>query len=135
MFEIVWIPDTNRGYQLLSTMGWSEGRGLGANEQGTTTPVRTHLKLNRAGIGHGEMGKSRVTHFPAHDERQQQTSADGLSDAQRMQERLMRKRSSELDKLTKAERKARQLKDQRKEQKIGRELYAPHLEGYEEYFQ
>jgi len=33
--------DNNIGHQMLGSMGWSEGRGLGRSESGTTEPVRT----------------------------------------------------------------------------------------------
>lgn len=32
--------DNNIGHQMLGSMGWSEGRGLGRSERGTTEPVR-----------------------------------------------------------------------------------------------
>ena len=42
---------SNKGYQMLLKSGWSEGSGLGLNEQGRTQPIRTRQKLDRLGIG------------------------------------------------------------------------------------
>jgi len=41
----------NKGFQLLASMGWSEGQGLGKSEQGIVDPILTPLKTNRAGLG------------------------------------------------------------------------------------
>ena len=36
---------------MLKNMGWSEGRGLGANEDGATTHIAIKKKNSNAGIG------------------------------------------------------------------------------------
>lgn len=135
---VVWLPESNRGYQLLASMGWKEDSGLGPKAQGRVEPIATVFKTDRQGVGAPSMAKrhARVTHFPAHDERQQQISADGLSDAQCMQERLTRKRKQEpmdIMPLSKAQRKAQTQRDSKRDRAIGRELYSTGLEGYEQY--
>lgn len=40
------------GYQLMTRMGWTEGKGLGKREQGSNTHVRIERRLDTAGIGH-----------------------------------------------------------------------------------
>lgn len=119
-------------------MGWKEDSGLGPKAQGRVEPIATVFKTDRQGVGAPSMATrhARVTHFPAHDERQQQTSADGLSNAQRMQERLTRKRKQEamdIMPLSKARRKAQTQRDAKRDRAIGRELYSSGLEGYEQY--
>ncbi|GAB9475593.1 G patch domain and ankyrin repeat-containing protein 1 [Globisporangium polare] len=135
----VWLPESNRGYRLLMNMGWKEDTGLGPTGAGRIEPVATVLKNDRAGVDVQPAAKlARVTHFPAHDEQQQRTSSDGLSDAQRMQERLARKRKQNLLQQrmpSQAERKARKLQDQQRDRALGRELYGSGLEGYEDYLQ
>lgn len=140
LLAVVWLPESNRGYRLLMNMGWKEDTGLGPTGAGRIEPVATVLKNDRAGVGVQPTAKlARVTHFPAHDEQQQRTSIDGLSDAQRMQERLARKRKQDLLQQqripSQAERKARKLQDQQRDRALGRELYGSGLEGYEDYLQ
>lgn len=36
----------------LISLGWSEGGGLGRERQGTSTPLRAHLKFDTSGLGH-----------------------------------------------------------------------------------
>lgn len=134
---IVWLPESNRGYRLLMNMGWQEDSGLGSKGDGRMDPIATVFKTDRAGVGAQPTAKlARVTHFPAHDEHQQRSASDGLSDAQRMQERLARKRKQDLQRVpSEAERKARRLQDQQRDRAIARELYATGLDGYEEYLE
>lgn len=48
-----WSEDSNKfGQKMLEKMGWSSGKGLGANEQGTTEHVRVSFKNDAAGIGY-----------------------------------------------------------------------------------
>lgn len=48
-----WANDTNKfGRKMLERMGWAEGKGLGADGQGTTTHVEVVRKLDNAGAGH-----------------------------------------------------------------------------------
>lgn len=140
LLAVVWLPESNRGYRLLMNMGWKEDTGLGPTGVGRIEPVATVLKNDRAGVGVKPTAKlARVTHFPAHDEQQQRKSSDRLSDAQRMQERLARKRKQDLLQQqrmpSQAERKARKLQDQQRDRALGRELYGSGLEGYEDYLQ
>eukprot|EP00190_Bangiopsis_sp_CCMP1999_P005064 CAMPEP_0198730378 /NCGR_PEP_ID=MMETSP1475-20131203/24301_1 /TAXON_ID= ORGANISM="Unidentified sp., Strain CCMP1999" /NCGR_SAMPLE_ID=MMETSP1475 /ASSEMBLY_ACC=CAM_ASM_001111 /LENGTH=223 /DNA_ID=CAMNT_0044493175 /DNA_START=27 /DNA_END=698 /DNA_ORIENTATION=- len=39
------------GFQMLQKMGWSEGKGLGANEDGMQKPIVLRRKLDTAGLG------------------------------------------------------------------------------------
>ncbi|KAF3903355.1 hypothetical protein AA313_de0209449 [Arthrobotrys entomopaga] len=41
----------NRGANLLSKMGWTEGRGLGAQETGITTPIVAEMYVEGVGLG------------------------------------------------------------------------------------
>lgn len=47
-----WSEDSNKfGQKMLEKMGWTDGKGLGANEQGMTEHVRLAFKNDTAGIG------------------------------------------------------------------------------------
>ena len=47
-----WANDTSKfGRKMLERMGWAEGRGLGADGQGTATHVEVVRKADNAGIG------------------------------------------------------------------------------------
>ncbi|XP_051170669.1 putative histone-lysine N-methyltransferase 1 [Leptopilina boulardi] len=47
-----WSEDSNKfGQKMLEKMGWSSGKGLGAQEQGMTEHVRVKYKDDQAGIG------------------------------------------------------------------------------------
>nr|XP_003704274.1 PREDICTED: G patch domain-containing protein 4 isoform X1 [Megachile rotundata] len=47
-----WSEDGNKfGQKMLEKMGWSNGKGLGANEQGMTEHVRVSVKNDKSGIG------------------------------------------------------------------------------------
>ncbi|XP_017757766.1 PREDICTED: putative histone-lysine N-methyltransferase 1 [Eufriesea mexicana] len=47
-----WTEDSSKfGQRMLEKMGWTSGKGLGANEQGITEHVRVSLKNDMAGIG------------------------------------------------------------------------------------
>jgi Pin2-interacting protein X1 len=49
--ELSSISDTDRfGYQMLTKMGWSDGKGLGATENGSTSHVKVSLKNNNLGV-------------------------------------------------------------------------------------
>lgn len=49
------IPSSNRGFQMLQKMGWSEGKGLGASEDGIVEPVRAGMEAGlRLGLGKAE---------------------------------------------------------------------------------
>ena len=47
---------------MLERMGWSEGRGLGANEDGQENPVKLQLKKDNSG-GCGLSGNSYMSVF------------------------------------------------------------------------
>ncbi|DBA04362.1 TPA: hypothetical protein N0F65_002124 [Lagenidium giganteum] len=133
----VWLPETNRGYQLMMNMGWSEGAGLGPHSSGRVEPVQTVFKTDRTGIGM-ERHKPRVTHFPAHDAEQARTAADHKSTAERVQESLARKRKHEMHLLqtcqeTRTQRTMRLQREKQREQALHREIYATDMEGYEAY--
>ena len=45
------IRSSNKGFKMLSKMGWSEGGGLGKDQQGRVEPVRAEARSERAGLG------------------------------------------------------------------------------------
>lgn len=50
--EEVPISEDNKGFKLLKSMGWSEGKGLGKSEQGSVSSIATSLKVDKTGLGH-----------------------------------------------------------------------------------
>ncbi|XP_064607530.1 G patch domain and ankyrin repeat-containing protein 1-like [Liolophura sinensis] len=64
------IPESNRGFQMMVKSGWNVDKGLGSEGQGRKFPVRTVMKRDRLGLGSTkeEKAKSRVTHFSANDQ-------------------------------------------------------------------
>jgi Pin2-interacting protein X1 len=47
-----WTNDTSLpGQRLLSSMGWSQGQGLGTSSQGTAVPITMAFKMDNKGIG------------------------------------------------------------------------------------
>ncbi|XP_053434444.1 PIN2/TERF1-interacting telomerase inhibitor 1 isoform X2 [Nycticebus coucang] len=47
-----WSNDDSKfGQRMLEKMGWSKGKGLGAQEQGATDPIRVQVKNNHLGLG------------------------------------------------------------------------------------
>lgn len=135
--SLVWLPESNRGYQMLKSMGWHENGGLGPTGDGNVTPIATTFKTDRAGVGVQSTAKqARVTHFPALDAQQARMAADGRSDAQRMQDRLAHKRKQDQQHsvgLSKVQRKLQKQMEQRRDRAIGNELYSEGLEGYEKF--
>lgn len=85
----VWLPETNKGYQLLERMGWDGKTGLGPEKEGRVEPVPTYFRKDRQGLG-SRREVRRVTHFPAHSEREATQSKDGLSNAQRIYMEMVR---------------------------------------------
>jgi len=55
---------SNKGYQILSSMGWKESEGgLGRKRQGSLAPIKTQLRKGKHGLGSGKNSVARVTHF------------------------------------------------------------------------
>ncbi|KAL8185030.1 UNVERIFIED_CONTAM: PIN2/TERF1-interacting telomerase inhibitor 1 [Gekko kuhli] len=47
-----WSKDESKfGQKMLEKMGWSKGKGLGAQEQGKTEHIRVRVKNNNLGLG------------------------------------------------------------------------------------
>jgi hypothetical protein len=47
-----WADDkTKFGYRMMQKMGWTDGKGLGTNENGSTEHIRVRKKLTTAGVG------------------------------------------------------------------------------------
>ncbi|KAK3817271.1 MAG: G-patch domain-containing protein [Benniella sp.] len=47
-----WANDTNKfGFKMMEKMGWSQGKGLGAKEDGIQEHVKVQLKENNLGVG------------------------------------------------------------------------------------
>ena len=61
------LPESNRGFQMMLRSGWDKEKGLGSEEQGHKYPVKTVLKQDRQGLGTEAVRKARVTHFGPHD--------------------------------------------------------------------
>uniref|UniRef100_A0A0M3JUW8 Putative rna binding protein (inferred by orthology to a S. mansoni protein) n=1 Tax=Anisakis simplex TaxID=6269 RepID=A0A0M3JUW8_ANISI len=53
------IDETNIGNKLLKSMGWTEGKGIGKNNQGIVTPITAERRVEGAGLG---ASGSRVLH-------------------------------------------------------------------------
>ncbi|KAI6236285.1 G-patch domain-containing protein [Aphelenchoides besseyi] len=45
------IKSDNIGFKLLKNMGWQDGSGLGATNQGINAPIETKIKADRKGLG------------------------------------------------------------------------------------
>ena len=61
------LPENNKGFQMLLRAGWDKEKGLGSEEQGHKFPVKTVLKRDRHGLGAEEDRKAKVTHFGPND--------------------------------------------------------------------
>ena len=46
------LPETNRGHQMLMSMGWKPGTGLGASNSGVQDPVVISSQTNKKGFGY-----------------------------------------------------------------------------------
>jgi len=59
------LDQSNKGFKLLSQMGWNEqDGGLGKRRQGNLTPIKTRIKNDKRGLGRGKKQPERVTHHP-----------------------------------------------------------------------
>ena len=71
-----------RGYTMAQRMGWQAGRGLGAHEDGRTTPLATQ-RWDARGVG-ADLGDgpvpSRITHVGAASERRRQSFTEKRTD-------------------------------------------------------
>ena len=121
------LPASNRGYQLLSRMGWKKGDGLGIEKEGILHPIATEFKTDRTGLGRHKK-KKRITHFPAH-------GIGNSSEAKRMQDVLGKKRKTE-EKLTaemKKETMEKRKKEMQREKKLRAEVYSDLPDEYQKY--
>ena len=63
------LDHSNKGFRLLSQLGWKENEGgLGRRRQGNLEPIKTMLQRNKMGLGAaaavGSKMKARITHLP-----------------------------------------------------------------------
>ena len=47
------LPDHNIGNQMLQSMGWAPGQGLGPDNSGICEPIKAFKRPGRQGLGHG----------------------------------------------------------------------------------
>ncbi|KAL3315002.1 hypothetical protein Ciccas_006368 [Cichlidogyrus casuarinus] len=106
----VFIQPSNKGYQILSKMGWCDETsigGLGPTGAGRRFPVGTSLKRDRKGLGL-EKSIERVTHFQAFNQQAVESSKipppvvdkkikKGLIDSNRKKEKRIRTQLSDKD--------------------------------------
>lgn len=45
------IPVTNKGFKMLSKLGWKEGQGLGKNADAIVEPIQVHGNTGTMGLG------------------------------------------------------------------------------------
>ncbi|ETV91230.1 hypothetical protein H310_14095 [Aphanomyces invadans] len=112
------IPPSNKGYKMLTSMGWKAGEGLGAEKQGRKAPVPTCFKRDRAGLGKKNL-PLHVTH----------TSVVTV---------VTKPTPPPQPKLTAFEKRQLQQEKEAMEKKhtsFARDLYGDMADGYEEYFQ
>lgn len=55
------ITASNVGYQLLQRAGWTEGQGLGSNQQGRAVPLGAYHQQARHGIGNRQADRQQRT--------------------------------------------------------------------------
>ncbi|QDZ25222.1 hypothetical protein HOP50_16g77680 [Chloropicon primus] len=53
------VEKSSFAYKMMNKLGWSEGRGLGANEQGITSHIRAKKKDDNEGVGVAEAAKAK----------------------------------------------------------------------------
>ncbi|KAG1669827.1 hypothetical protein FOA52_001657 [Chlamydomonas sp. UWO 241] len=81
------LPEDNIGYRMLLKMGWSKGRGLGANEDGIMEPVRAGVEDGvRLGLGKQEQDNF-FTDAEHVGRRRLETEIQGGEDEERRQRR------------------------------------------------
>lgn len=107
----IYLPSTNKGYQMMVHDGWDEERGLGPHGAGYKHPIKTVLKRDRKGLGI-KSGKAKVTHFSPND-------ADAIKRPKAMKERQMKATT-----LSKKVQRKKMSKEKRKEVAFRREFYA-----------
>ncbi|OMJ24103.1 Angiogenic factor with G patch and FHA domains 1 [Smittium culicis] len=49
------LSTDNKGYKLLTSMGWKKGTGLGSFQNGTTEPIPVSFNHSRGGLGSGKI--------------------------------------------------------------------------------
>ena len=53
------LDDSNKGFKMLSKMGWKKGEGLGAeNKQGMVEPIKIETRAERSGLGSNDNSSS-----------------------------------------------------------------------------
>lgn len=60
------IPDSNKGFQMLINLGWDRESGLGPHKEGKLFPMKTVLRKYRNGLGI-KQESAKITHFGPYD--------------------------------------------------------------------
>jgi G-patch domain len=89
----VHLDESNKGFHLLTRMGWNIDEGLGPDNRGAVDPIRTIFKTDNSGLGVEKL-QPRVTHFASHSTAEAQRASDGKSKAVREQEALSKRSKS-----------------------------------------
>jgi G-patch domain len=89
----VHLDESNKGFHLLTRMGWNIDQGLGPDNRGAVDPIRTTFKTDNSGLGVEKL-QPRVTHFASHSTAEAQRASDGKSKAVREQEALSKRTKS-----------------------------------------
>ena len=56
LLMLIKIDRSGLGYQMMSSMGWNPGKGLGASQHGPLTVLKSSVKVSKKGIGSKDDG-------------------------------------------------------------------------------
>ncbi|XP_022792638.1 PIN2/TERF1-interacting telomerase inhibitor 1-like [Stylophora pistillata] len=100
-----WTNDTSRfGYQMLTKMGWENGKGLGAKEDGTKTHVKSVKRQNNLGLGAEKSHEDNwISHQVAFDDLLSQLNSHAENDNE--EKSVKKEKSHEMEKKARQSRK------------------------------